>query len=376
MVVRLCAVAYILIFTTVTAAAETPNYYTFCFWDGISRFRSGLYKSSVSDIPAELCSAVVYSHVTIDQRSHWIRLTDKELELGTQVFEEMKDLKRRNPKLKILLAVGGPHDLLEKYWQFFPVVYYWKDMTESLVQWLRTYDFDGVVLDFFSGTASFIDTVRNWDKAKFIHPFVWIDRAELIVEKGASRQSIVLEVPLSARTYITTPTASGVHTVFPGFSGNYTNLQGSLASFEANMVMGRKYRGAAVRSVDLDDYNSQCAGKSNLLKGLRSTFDAAKPDVEFPYKSPRASCLDKHNKMIPTTAPSQEADNVKALRVVDTAQRSSGGHEDSALRVCQRRPLLRYHLRKDPPTVPNTPETVPVSKEPPETQSLTQSVID
>ncbi|XP_075723955.1 endochitinase-like [Rhipicephalus microplus] len=193
MVVQLRAVAYILIFTTVTAAAETPNYYTFCFWDGISRFRSGLYKSSVSDIPAELCSAVVYSHVTIDERSHWIRLTDKELELDPEarsftnssiyksiwvlpqnkVFEEMKDLKRRNPKLKILLAVGGPHDLLEKYWQFFPVVYYWKDMTESLVQWLRTYDFDGVVLDFFSGTASFIDTVRNWDKAKFIHPFVW-----------------------------------------------------------------------------------------------------------------------------------------------------------------------------------------------------------
>ncbi|KAL1471812.1 hypothetical protein MTO96_039711, partial [Rhipicephalus appendiculatus] len=59
-----------------------------------------------------------------------------------------------------------------------------------------------------------------------------IDRAELIVKKGAPRQRIVLEVPLSGRTYIVTPAASGVPTVFPGFSGNYTNLQGSLASFE------------------------------------------------------------------------------------------------------------------------------------------------
>ncbi|KAL1471813.1 hypothetical protein MTO96_039712, partial [Rhipicephalus appendiculatus] len=153
------------------ATAQKPDYYTFCFWDGFSRFRSDPYKSSVSDIPAELCSAVVYSHVTIDEKSHWIRLTDKELELG--VFEQMADLKKRNPKLKILLAVGGPHDPVEKYWQLIPVVYYWKDMTESLAQWLTTYDFDGVVLDFFSGTASLQDTARNWDKAKFIHPFVW-----------------------------------------------------------------------------------------------------------------------------------------------------------------------------------------------------------
>ncbi|XP_075722746.1 endochitinase-like [Rhipicephalus microplus] len=241
-----------------------------------------------------------------------------------------------------------------------------------------------------------------------------IDRAELIVEKGASRQSIVLEVPLSARTYITTPTASGVHTVFSGFSGNYTNLQGSLASFEvcdllqsgwkerrsspgscpfimkdeeyvsyeddesiqkkANMVMGRKYRGVAVRSVDLDDYNSQCAGKSNLLKGLRSTFDAAKPDVEFPYKSPRASCLDKHNKMTPTTAPSQER-TTSRLSELSTQPKEAVGGTKTPPSGLPETSSLAVPTSKDPPTVPNTPETVPVPKELPVTQSLTQALL-
>ncbi|KAL3240168.1 hypothetical protein MRX96_021724 [Rhipicephalus microplus] len=362
------------------ARGTKPNYYTFCFWDGFSRFRSGPYKSSVSDIPAELCSAVVYSHVTIDEASHSIRLTDKELELDSEAKSYANSW------------------LYNPIWLLPPnMVYYWKDMTESLAQWLRTYDFDGVVLDFFSGTTSLQDNVRTWEKAKFIHPFVrqinydlrehkkmWsitltlpafdstthhlfdiesltkevnfflvkssdclefpkgallnvtrtidmtdIDRAELIVRKGAPRQRIVLEVPLFARTYTAMASATGVHTVFPGISGNYTDLQGFLASYEvchqlqigwqkgrsdqdscpflrkdeeyvayeddesvlkkANMVMGRKYRGAAVRSVDLDDYNSRCAGKSNLLRGLRSSFDAAKADIDYPYNPPTAS---------------------------------------------------------------------------------------
>ncbi|XP_075740758.1 endochitinase-like [Rhipicephalus microplus] len=474
--------------SVLTAAAETPNYYTFCFWDGFSRFRSGPYKSSVSDIPAELCSAVVYSHVTIDEASHSIRLTDKELELDSEaksyanswlynpiwllppnkVFEQMTKLKKRNPNLKILLAVGGPHDPQEKYWQFIPVVYYWKGMTESLAQWLRTYDFDGVVLDFFSGTTSLQDNVRTWDKAKFIHPFVrqinydlrehkkmWsitltlpafdstthhlfdiesltkevnfflvkssdclefpkgallnvtrtidmtdIDRAELIVRKGAPRQRIVLEVPLFARTYTAMASATGVHTVFPGISGNYTDLQGFLASYEvchqlqigwqkgrsdqdscpflrkdeeyvayeddksvlkkANMVMGRKYRGAAVRSVDLDDYNSRCAGKSNLLRGLRSSFDAAKADIDYPYNPPTASWWNGDNdKFVSTTAAPLRQTPTK-LPEASTQSKEEGPTGTMTLVTGARQTsFVTLPALQTPPAAESTTETVP-----------------
>ncbi|KAL1420048.1 hypothetical protein MTO96_024635 [Rhipicephalus appendiculatus] len=500
---------------------RSRNYYTFCFWDGFSRFRSDPYKSSVSDIPAELCSAVVYSHVTIDENSHWIRLTDKELELDPEarsyansriynpiwllppnrVFEQMMDLKKRNPKLKILLAVGGPHDPVEKYWQFIPVVYYWKDMTESLAQWLTTYDFDGVVLDFFSGTASLQDTVRNWDKAKFIHPFVWqisydlrahnkmwsitltlpafdstthhlfdierlteevnfflvkssdclefpkgalrnrksdavlsmsiepkilmpgtmifpfqIDRAELIVKKGAPRQRIVLEVPLTGRTYIATPAASGAHTIFPGCSGNYTNLQGSLASFEvcdqlqngwekqrssqdscpflkkdedyvayededsilkkANMVMGRQYRGAAVRSVDLDDYNSQCTGKSNLLRGLRSSFDAANPHMNYPYNPPTASWWDgSHDKMTPTTATTTHQTTTRSPDVSTQPREKESPRTKTSTTGQPQASSVTVPVSKDPQAVPNTPESLRASKEPLLVQSTTETLL-
>ncbi|XP_049526619.1 endochitinase-like isoform X10 [Dermacentor silvarum] len=418
MVPGLRLAACIFLLTGAAATAQKPNFYTFCFWDGFSRWRPEPYKSTVRDIPAELCNAVVYSHVTVNEKNGWIKLTDKELTLDPEaksdansffynpiwllpphrVFAQLRGLKDRNPKLKLLLAVGGPHDPVEKYWQLFPEVHLWKDMTESLAQWLNTYDFDGVVLDFFSGSASLQDSTRSWDNARYIHPFVrqinygltehrknWtitftlpvfdstthhlfdiekltqevnfflvktsdclefpkgaflnvtrtmdmtdIDRAELIVEKGAPRQRIVLDIPLSGRTYTAVAaTSSGVHTVFPGHSGPYTKLQGFLAFFElcshikngwkrerfgeeacsflkqadeyvayedddsirrkARMVMGRQYRGAAVRSVDLGDYTGSCEQKSHLLKALRSTLDITDYYVHFYYDPPNTT---------------------------------------------------------------------------------------
>ncbi|XP_049267165.1 endochitinase-like [Rhipicephalus sanguineus] len=223
-----------------------------------------------------------------------------------------------------------------------------------------------------------------------------IDRAELIVKKGAPRQRIVLEVPLSARTYTTTPAAFGVHTVFPGFSGNYTNLQGSLASFEvcdqlqsgweqglsspdscpflkkdedyvayedeesANMVMGRKYRGAAVRSVDLDDYNSQCAGKTNLLKALRSSFDAAKADMDYPYNPPTAWWWDGDNdKMIPTTAPPPKWTTTRPPEEVSTPTQEKEPAGTNTPTTGKPVPsTVMVPASKDPSTVLNTLEKV------------------
>ncbi|KAL1420050.1 hypothetical protein MTO96_024637 [Rhipicephalus appendiculatus] len=50
--------------------------------------------------------------------------------------------------------------------------------------------------------------------------------------KGAPREKIVLEIPLSGRTYTAVAAPSGVHTVHPGHSGPYTKRQGFLAFFE------------------------------------------------------------------------------------------------------------------------------------------------
>ncbi|KAL1486015.1 hypothetical protein MTO96_047134 [Rhipicephalus appendiculatus] len=100
------------------------------------------------------------------------------------------------------------------------------------------------------------------------------------------------------------------------------------------MVMGRKYRGAAVRSVDLDDYGSQCAGKSNLLKGLRSSFDAATPDMNYPYNPPTASWWDgNNNKMTPTTAPTLKRTTTRSLEVsTQTQEKESPGTKNPRTR--------------------------------------------
>ncbi|XP_049526627.1 endochitinase-like isoform X18 [Dermacentor silvarum] len=507
MVPGLRLAACIFLLTGAAATAQKPNFYTFCFWDGFSRWRPEPYKSTVRDIPAELCNAVVYSHVTVNEKNGWIKLTDKELTLDPEaksdansffynpiwllpphrVFAQLRGLKDRNPKLKLLLAVGGPHDPVEKYWQLFPEVHLWKDMTESLAQWLNTYDFDGVVLDFFSGSASLQDSTRSWDNARYIHPFVrqinygltehrknWtitftlpvfdstthhlfdiekltqevnfflvktsdclefpkgaflnvtrtmdmtdIDRAELIVEKGAPRQRIVLDIPLSGRTYTAVAaTSSGVHTVFPGHSGPYTKLQGFLAFFElcshikngwkrerfgeeacsflkqadeyvayedddsirrkARMVMGRQYRGAAVRSVDLGDYTGSCEQKSHLLKALRSTLDITDYYVHFYYDPPNTTWweeVQRQRKNATTEPPPVAKHSTATAATAGPTTQAASTTESLMSRALQEGGRFLWDLLKKQLGT-NSDSTTPGKAAPPTTQAFIPSATE
>lgn len=394
---------------------QTPTYETFCFWDRLSEWRPPPYNFKASDIPVELCNAVIYSHVTIDNKTGLLKLTSQELKLDSDarakassffynwiwllpphsVFAQIKQLKDRNPDLKIFLALGGPQEPLEKYWKYFTEIRLWRNTAASLAQWLRTYDFDGVVFDFFSGSATMNGFPPTWNQARLIQPFIteikrkfldypqkWrialtipafttathhlfdikrlndvvnffilqtsdckefprgaglniteemdmtdIERAELLVQKGASRQSIVLDIPFSGQTY--TATGSDRTTAFKGHSGPYAKKQSTLAFFEvcdhiksgwkrgrygeedcsflnlgneyvayedeksiqrkARIIMGRQYRGAAVRTIDLDDITGSCTRKSHLLKALRVQLDERSSYVHFNYHPPNTT---------------------------------------------------------------------------------------
>lgn len=474
------------------AAAKKPTFYTFCVWDAFSRFRPAPYNFSAKDIPAELCDAVIYSHVTIDNQTGAVKLTEKELKLDPEAraysksflynpiwmlpphraFRELSELKKRNPKLKLLLGIGGPHETVERYWQFLQRMDLYRDMKISISQWVKTYGLDGIVVDFFSGTRSAQDSVWTWDTAKLIHPFLWeirdkfkeyipkwhiiltlpafdssthhlfninrlsdlvnfffvkssdcqefpngaglnvsrtmdmsdIDRLELIVKRGAERIRVVPEVPLSGRTYSAMGSSFGTHTVFTGRPGNYTRQQGFLSSFEvcdqiqsgwekgrssqgacpflrkdeeyvayeddesvlqkAKMIMGRKYRGAVIRSVDLDDYSSQCAGKSNLLKTIRSSFKEATHDMEYPYNPPNAAWWDADiTKMRPTRAPLPKPTTTNAKKVSTRSQLETNTSTSQ-----QKSPPGRQ-TTPSTDTAVTSPVDVPTSKGPAEVQS-------
>ncbi|XP_037501632.1 endochitinase [Rhipicephalus sanguineus] len=483
------------------AEAKKHTFYTFCFWDAFSRWRPTPHNFNVSDIPAELCDAVIYSHVTIDNNTGQVKLTEKELELDPEAraysksffynpiwmlpphraFREMSELKKRNPKLKLLLAIGGPHETTDRYLQFLRQMYPWREMGISITQWLKTYGFDGIVLDFFSGTRTAHDPDWTWSSAKLIDPFLWqigqsfkeysakwhiiltlpafdssthylfdinrlsqqvnfffvkssdclefprgaglnvsrsmdmsdIDRIELIVKRGAERTRVVPEVPLSGRTYSVTGGGFGKPTLFAGPPGNYTKQQGLMSSFEvcgqlqsgwqqgrssqdscpylkddedyvayedeesvrkkASMIIGRKFRGAVIRSVDLDDYNSKCVGKSNLVKVLRSSFDAATPDIDYPYNPPTASWWDEDIfKLMPTTATPPKRTTTTSSKVSTPSQKKEPARTKTPTKGQPVPSSVTVPASKFPRTVPNTPDkvvpaeasTAPVSGEP------------
>ncbi|XP_065301266.2 endochitinase-like isoform X1 [Dermacentor albipictus] len=493
------AVAYIVVCCSATAAsAKKPTFYTFCVWDAFSRWRPAPHNFSAKDIPAELCDAVIYSHVTIDNETGAIKLTEKELSLDPEArsysksflynpiwmlpphrgFRELSELKKRNPKLKLLLGIGGPHETVERYWQFLRQMHLYRDMVISISQWVKTYGLDGIVVDFFSGSRTAQDSVWTWDTAKLIHPFLWeirqrfktyiakwhiiltlpafdssthhlfninrlsevvnfffvkssdcqefpkgaglnvsktmdmsdIDRLELIVKRGAERSRVVPEVTLSGRSYSATGSGFGRHVVFEGRQANYTKQNGFLSSFEvcsemqsgweqgrssqeacpflkkdeeyvayeddesirlkAKMIMGRKYRGAVIRSVDLDDYNSQCAGKSNLLNGLRSSFKEATHDMDYPYDPPNAAWWDADiSKMWPTLPPLPKPTTTSAKKVSTPSQLETNTSTNP-----QKGPTGKETTRS-PTTAATSPVDVPASKVPTEVQSTPGKVL-
>ncbi|XP_075740782.1 uncharacterized protein LOC119183008 isoform X1 [Rhipicephalus microplus] len=470
------------------AQTTKHTFYTFCFWDAFARWRPAPHNFTVSDIPAELCDAVIYSHVTIDNNTGSVKLTEKELQLDPEAkaysksgmynpiwmlpphraFREMSELKKRNPKLKLLLAIGGPHETIDRYWQFIPQMHLWRDMVISIAQWVKTYGFDGIVLDFFSGSRTAHDREWKWETAKLIDPFIWeirqrfkqylpnwhiiltlpafdssnhylfdinrlsqqvnfffvkssdclefpqlarlnvsttmdmsdIDRIELMVKRGAERTRIVLEVPLSGRTYSVTSTGSGRRTLFAGPAGKYTKQQGFLSSFEvcdhllsgwqqwrsspdscpylkddedyvtyedeesirnkASMIIGRKFRGAVVRSVDLDDCNSKCTGKSNLVKMLRSSFDTAAPDKDYPYNPPTASWWDEDIfKLMPTTAPPPKETTTKPPEVPTRTHNKEPASTMIPTTGQSVASSITVPASNDPRMIPSTTEKVP-----------------
>ncbi|XP_075555129.1 uncharacterized protein LOC142587772 [Dermacentor variabilis] len=136
------------------------------------------------------------------------------------------------------------------------------------------------------------------------------------------------------------------------------------------MIMGRKYRGAVIRSVDLDDYNSQCAGKSNLLNGLRSSFKEATHDMDYPYDPPNAAWWDADiSKMRPTVAPLPKPTTTNAKEVSTRSQLETNTSTNP-----QKGPTGK-ETTPSPNTAATSPADVPASKVPAEVQSTPAKVL-
>ena len=100
-----------------------------------------------------LCTHIIYSFAGLDTATSKIKSLDPWLDLGDggstgrRTFLLTTELKRRNPELKVSLAIGGWNEGSEKYSKMAADPAKRAIFVKSVLKMLRDYNFDGFDLD-------------------------------------------------------------------------------------------------------------------------------------------------------------------------------------------------------------------------------------
>ena len=67
----------------------------------------------VEDIDVHLCTHMIYAFAVLDRQQLTMKIFDNQLDINLNNYQKFVDMKNRNPKLKVLIALGGWTDSTE-----------------------------------------------------------------------------------------------------------------------------------------------------------------------------------------------------------------------------------------------------------------------
>ena len=67
----------------------------------------GKGKFLIEDIDVHMCTHVVYAFAVLNTQKFTLKIFDQWLDLDLKNYEKFVNMKKKNPKLKVLMALGG-----------------------------------------------------------------------------------------------------------------------------------------------------------------------------------------------------------------------------------------------------------------------------
>ncbi|GAB1597576.1 chitinase-like protein 3 [Argonauta hians] len=120
----------------------------FCYYSSFAQTRQGIGKFLPENIDPFLCTHVIYAFVDISDDGRSLRPFNwNDITPGTGLYARTLALKKKNPKLKILLAVGGWIIGSEPFIPMVASEYNRRIWINNVIKYLRKYNFDGFDMD-------------------------------------------------------------------------------------------------------------------------------------------------------------------------------------------------------------------------------------
>lgn len=119
-----------------------------CYYTNWSQYRTKIGKFVPEDIPADLCTHIIYAFGWLKKgRLSSFESNDETKEGVPGFFEKVVGLKKNNPKLKVLLAIGGWSFGTQKFKDMAASRYARQTFIYSAINFLRKRSFDGLDID-------------------------------------------------------------------------------------------------------------------------------------------------------------------------------------------------------------------------------------